>query len=310
MMHSGGLVLFLLCLAGGARRNIRINDSHQDVQQQNNMLADSLEVSAEAQEASSPWNSNMENIRRAHPRTGRAVSNFRRALSKRHDMAAALKEAEEAALLQETRKAEEARLADKAWRLEEVRKSEAAWLETTRKAEEARLAEEARKAEEARLAEEARKAEEVRKSEAARLETARKAEEARLAEEARKAEEARLAEEARKAEEVRKSEAARLETARKAEEARLAEEARKVSAKRKRQLLTAAATTAALATGGTVSLGMLSRKEPLAVPEPEPGSMKHGAQDLWLDRQIDKVTANLMHALRKQLAKRSGGISN
>jgi len=285
MMHSGGLVLFLLCLAGGARRNIRINDSHQDVQQQNNMLADSLEVSPEAQEVSSPGNSKMEVIRRARPRMRRAFSKIRRAFSKRHNVATALK-------------------------LRFGENDEDGGTDAEEEAEEAALVQETRKAEEARLAEEARRAEEVRKSEAARLETARKAEEARLAEEARKAEEARLAEEARKAEEVRKSEAARLETARKAEEARLAEEARKVSAKRKRQLLTAAATTAALATGGTVSLGMLSRKEPLAVPEPEPGSMKHGAQDLWLDRQIDKVTANLMHALRKQLAKRSGGISN
>jgi len=45
-----GLVLFLLCLAGGARRSMRIKDSHQDTQQQNSMRANELEVSVEARE--------------------------------------------------------------------------------------------------------------------------------------------------------------------------------------------------------------------------------------------------------------------
>jgi len=50
MMHLRGLVLFLLCLAGGARRSMRIKDSHQDTQQQNSMRANELEVSVEARE--------------------------------------------------------------------------------------------------------------------------------------------------------------------------------------------------------------------------------------------------------------------
>jgi len=49
-----GLVLFLLCLAGGARRSMRINDSHQDTQQQNSTRANELEVSVEAREALIP----------------------------------------------------------------------------------------------------------------------------------------------------------------------------------------------------------------------------------------------------------------
>jgi len=49
MMHLRGLVLFLLCLPGGARRSMRTNDSHQDAQQ-NSTLANGLEVSADARE--------------------------------------------------------------------------------------------------------------------------------------------------------------------------------------------------------------------------------------------------------------------
>jgi len=70
MMHLCGLVLFLLCLAGGARRSTRINDSHQDTQQQSNMLDDSLEVSAEAREALIPGGLRTGLSRGAHPGMG------------------------------------------------------------------------------------------------------------------------------------------------------------------------------------------------------------------------------------------------
>jgi len=64
-----GLVLFLLCLAGGARRSMRINDSHQDEQQQNNTRANGLEVSAEAREALIPGGFVTGTSRRAGPQT-------------------------------------------------------------------------------------------------------------------------------------------------------------------------------------------------------------------------------------------------
>jgi len=67
MMRVRGLVLFLLSLGGGARRNIRINLSHQDAHQQNDMLADSLDVSAEAQETLIP---SVGVFRRVQPSTG------------------------------------------------------------------------------------------------------------------------------------------------------------------------------------------------------------------------------------------------
>jgi len=69
-MHLGGLALFLLCLAGGARRSLRIIDSDQDAQQQNNILADGLEQSAEANEALIPGSFKMGVSRRPHPHTG------------------------------------------------------------------------------------------------------------------------------------------------------------------------------------------------------------------------------------------------
>merc|ERR1719464_1343982 len=50
MMHLRGLLLFLLCLSGGARRSTRTSDS----QRHHNMLADGLELSAEEQEALIP----------------------------------------------------------------------------------------------------------------------------------------------------------------------------------------------------------------------------------------------------------------
>merc|ERR1740122_324382 len=81
MMHLRGLALFLLCLAGGARRSIRINDSHQNAQQQNIMLADGLEVSAEAQEALIPGTFKTGGLRRAKDTlmlmaTGRRARSF------------------------------------------------------------------------------------------------------------------------------------------------------------------------------------------------------------------------------------------
>jgi len=65
MTDLRGLILFLLCLLGGARRSMRIDDSHRHAQQLENTLTNSLEVSAEAQEAFIPLL-----LPRAGPRTG------------------------------------------------------------------------------------------------------------------------------------------------------------------------------------------------------------------------------------------------
>lgn len=65
MMHLCGLVLLLLCLAAGARRSIRINDAHQDAQQQNT-FANGLEVSADSRETLIPGGL----FRTAGPRAG------------------------------------------------------------------------------------------------------------------------------------------------------------------------------------------------------------------------------------------------
>jgi len=54
MMHLRGLVLFLPFLLGSARRSIRIDDFHHGAQQQNDMVANGLEVSADAREALIP----------------------------------------------------------------------------------------------------------------------------------------------------------------------------------------------------------------------------------------------------------------
>jgi len=64
------LVLFLLFLPGGARRSIRIVDSHDGAQQQNNTLADYLEVSTQAQEALIPRGFATGVLRRASLRAG------------------------------------------------------------------------------------------------------------------------------------------------------------------------------------------------------------------------------------------------
>jgi len=53
-MRLRGLVFLLLCVIGGARRSMRINDSDQDAQQHNNTLTNGLEVSAAAREALIP----------------------------------------------------------------------------------------------------------------------------------------------------------------------------------------------------------------------------------------------------------------
>jgi len=54
MVQSRGLVLFLLCLPGGARRSMRVDDSFRDAEQQSHTLASGLGVSADAREALVP----------------------------------------------------------------------------------------------------------------------------------------------------------------------------------------------------------------------------------------------------------------
>jgi len=77
MMRVRSLVLFLLFLAGGARRSIRIDDSQHGAQQQHNMLAKGLEVSTETREALVPRGSGIGVFLRAGPQAGasREVSN-------------------------------------------------------------------------------------------------------------------------------------------------------------------------------------------------------------------------------------------
>jgi len=70
MMHLRGLVFLLLCLSGGARRSIRIDDSHQHAQQRNDLLAKGLEVSAEMREALIPGTLKTGGFRRALPLVG------------------------------------------------------------------------------------------------------------------------------------------------------------------------------------------------------------------------------------------------
>jgi len=72
MMHLRSVALFLLFLAGGARRSTRTVDSHHDAQQQSHMLESGVEVSDEAREALIPGSFRMD----ALPRT----RTFRRAL--------------------------------------------------------------------------------------------------------------------------------------------------------------------------------------------------------------------------------------
>jgi len=70
MMHLFGLVLFLLFLANGARRSIRIDDSRIDAQRQDNALANHLEVSAVARQALIPGGTRNHIFRRAGLRAG------------------------------------------------------------------------------------------------------------------------------------------------------------------------------------------------------------------------------------------------
>jgi len=54
MMHIRGLVFALLFLPGGARRSMRVESFHRDVQQQSNSLGNGLDASVEVQEGFIP----------------------------------------------------------------------------------------------------------------------------------------------------------------------------------------------------------------------------------------------------------------
>jgi len=73
-MQSRGLVLLLLFLPGDARRSIRIDHSHYGAHQQNNVLANSLKVSAEAHETLIPGVLRTGVSRRAGRRATNAMS--------------------------------------------------------------------------------------------------------------------------------------------------------------------------------------------------------------------------------------------
>jgi len=73
MMHSRSLVLFLLFLPGGARRNIRIGESHQAAQQQSNTLTDRLAVLGESGEALIPGGYGTDPLRRGAARAPKAL---------------------------------------------------------------------------------------------------------------------------------------------------------------------------------------------------------------------------------------------
>jgi len=62
--------LFLLFLPGGARRSIRIDDSHRDAQQQNGTLTNGIEVSADVREALLPGKVRTTDFHRAGPLEG------------------------------------------------------------------------------------------------------------------------------------------------------------------------------------------------------------------------------------------------
>jgi len=70
MMHLRGLVLFLFLLPADARRSNRIDDSRDYAQQQDNMLANRLEVSAGAREAFVPGVFRPPVFHRAGPQAG------------------------------------------------------------------------------------------------------------------------------------------------------------------------------------------------------------------------------------------------
>jgi len=69
-MRLRGLTLLLLFLPGVARRSIRSDDSHHGAQQQNNTLANGLDVSAESQETLIPGGIRRGLSRRAGPQAG------------------------------------------------------------------------------------------------------------------------------------------------------------------------------------------------------------------------------------------------
>jgi len=69
-MHLRGLVLLLLSLPGSAHRSIRIDHSHHVAQQQNNMLTNGLEASAELQETLIPWVLRPGLVRSVYPPAG------------------------------------------------------------------------------------------------------------------------------------------------------------------------------------------------------------------------------------------------
>jgi len=71
MVRLSYCVVFLLFLPAGARRSIRIDGSHHDAKQQNNMLANGLEVSAqEAKEEFNPFRLGMGVFHRGGPAAG------------------------------------------------------------------------------------------------------------------------------------------------------------------------------------------------------------------------------------------------
>jgi len=70
MMHLRGLVLLLLFPRGGARRSIRIDDSHHGAQQHYNTLADGVKESAESWETLIPRGFGIGLSRRADLRAG------------------------------------------------------------------------------------------------------------------------------------------------------------------------------------------------------------------------------------------------
>jgi len=78
-MNLCSLVLFLVLLPSGAHRRIRILDSEHGTQQQNNMLANSLEVSAEALEALLPGSFRKSLFHRAGQRAGASRESFKQA---------------------------------------------------------------------------------------------------------------------------------------------------------------------------------------------------------------------------------------
>jgi len=70
MMHLRGLVLFLVCLSGGARRRIHIDNSHRNAKQRNSRLGNGLELSAEMREGLIPGDLGIGAYQHPGPRAG------------------------------------------------------------------------------------------------------------------------------------------------------------------------------------------------------------------------------------------------